>query len=657
MSGFKVTAVFYETEGSPVITLLLAFAAMATAPTPTPVADYVKPPTVESMKMSPDGRYLAMVAPQSDYETQLVVLDTKTLKSVGGLKSAKQRLVGDYWWASDERLVVAVARKFGGLDEPLMTGHLFAVDADGSDIVPLYGAGGGTSVGTRMQQGKVENGVAEMVDMLRDDPDHAVIAIWTPGSELPYTELYTVDVNNGRREKITRAPIARGSFLLDPDGRVRYAWGTNATGWHELHAYGEDHQWSLVNDEEKSGVQLTPLAIGSDGVYMQVLGVKGPGRIVMWDPDKGEGKLVFKPRVAQPAGILVAADGRSVYGVITAEDRDDIQIVDAKSPQARSLSAIARNFKDAFVAPLSWTRDGKLALIAVTSDRNSGEYYLFDRTSGKAQFLLARDEWLDPAAMQARTPVEIAARDKTPLHGYLTLPAADAKNVPMVLVVHGGPHGVRDNWLWEPWSQLLASRGYAVLQVNFRGSGDYGQAFETSGYRQWGGTMADDLTDATRWAIAQGHADPKRICIMGASFGGYAALMGAVREPDLYQCAISYAGLSDLNLMHTRGDIADSRYGRRYLELAIGKDSAELNRFSPAHHADRIKAAVMLIHGDEDERVPIAHANAMRKALEKQGKTVEWLVEDDEAHGFYRQDHRLAVYERVLRFLGEHTAP
>jgi dipeptidyl aminopeptidase/acylaminoacyl peptidase len=639
------------------LSLLLALATLATqAPAVIPVGDYAKPPAVESMKLSPDGRYLAMVVPQSDYETMLVVLDSKTLKAVGGLKSARQRLVGDYWWVGDERLVVAVARKFGGLDEPQLTGQLLAVGADGKHVVRLYGAEEGEQqVGTRTKTHADETGFATMVDPLPNAPESAVIAIWQPTRELPHTELYMVDVDSGSRHKIASAPIAGADFMSDEKGRPTFAWGNSAQGWQQLYVRDEADHWTLANDEQESGVELHPLAIGSEGVYMQVLEAKGPGRIVLWDKEKGEGKLVHQSRVAEPLRVLVAADGHSVYGVVTAEDRVDVAILDAEAPEARTLSGIADNFKGSYVEPLSWSRDGKLALIQVASDRNSGEYYLFDRESGKVQFLLARDEWLDPDWMRARTPVEFEARDKTRLHGYLTLPSADAKSAPMVLLVHGGPHGVRDHWLWEPWSQLLASRGYAVLQVNFRGSGGYGQAFETSGYRQWGGTMADDLTDATHWAIEKGHADAKRICIFGASFGGYAALMGAVREPDLYQCAISYAGLSDLNLMYSRGDISDSKYGRRYLDLTIGKNEAELDRYSPALHADRIKAAVMLIHGDEDERVPIAHAKAMRKALEKQGRTVEWLVESDEAHGFYRQDHRLEVYERVLKFLGEHT--
>lgn len=227
---------------------------------------------------------------------------------------------------------------------------------------------------------------------------------------------------------------------------------------------------------------------------------------------------------------------------------------------------------------------------------------------------------------------------------------------PLVVLPHGGPHGIREEWWWEPWSQLLASRGYAVLQVNFRGSGGYGQAFQTAGYRQWGGLMIDDLIDATRWAVEQGHADGKRVCTLGASFGGYAALMSAAREPELFRCAISYVGVSDLALMHSRGDIQDSSYGESYLKRVIGEDADELADFSPTTHAADIKAAVMLIHGGEDVRVPIIHAERMRKALAKADRPVEWMVEDSEGHGFYRESHRLAfLYEGVLAFLAKHT--
>lgn len=638
--------------------LLMALATLtASATAPVPVADFAKPPSVLAMKLSPDGRHLAMVVPQGDYETALVVLDAATLKTVGGLKSAQNKLVGDFWWVSDERLVVAVAEKFGGLDEPQMIGHLVAVNADGKMQVRIYGAAGEQQTGTRLRTRADDTDFAMMVDPLPDDPRNAIVAIWPRSQEMPYTELYRIDELDGSRRKIAKAPVRGADFLVDREGEPKLAWGTTVEGWHRTYSRVEGDEWALVNDEQQSGVEMQPLAIAPDGAYLQVREADGPGRIVRWNAQSGETTTVYQAKVAEPLDVLRTADRQNVFGVITAEDRNDLTLFDTKSLEGRSLAMLRNSFPDQLVSPLSWSRDGGKLLLRVDSDRNSGEYYLFDTATNKAGFLLARDEWLDPAQMQARQPVTVKSRDGLTLHGYLTAPAKDGDALPpLVVLPHGGPHGARDGWLWEPWSQLLASRGYAVLQVNFRGSGGYGQSFETAGYRQWGGRMIDDLVDATRWAIAQGHADGKRACIVGASFGGYAALMSAAREPEMFRCAVSYVGLSDLELMYSRGDIQLSAYGESYLKTAIGEDEAELARYSPVNHATDITAAVMLVHGGEDVRVPIVHAKRMRAALEDADKPVEWLVKDNEAHGFYRQAHRVELFEGVLAFLDKHTA-
>jgi dipeptidyl aminopeptidase/acylaminoacyl peptidase len=254
--------------------------------------------------------------------------------------------------------------------------------------------------------------------------------------------------------------------------------------------------------------------------------------------------------------------------------------------------------------------------------------------------------------MGERRPFELDASDGVKLHGYLTLPQGrEPKRLPLVVLPHGGPHGIYDDWRFDEEAQLLASRGYAVLQLNFRGSGGYGRRFIESGYRQWGARMQQDLSEATRAAIERGFADQKRVCIYGASYGGYAALMGAVRDPDLYRCAIGYAGVYDLRMMYQRGDIQQTLFGERYLALAIGSDANELAQRSPVAQVEKIKAAIMLIHGGQDRRVPIAHANAMRKALDGRHYKYEWFTEATEGHGFYREDHRIELYQRMLAFL------
>jgi dipeptidyl aminopeptidase/acylaminoacyl peptidase len=222
---------------------------------------------------------------------------------------------------------------------------------------------------------------------------------------------------------------------------------------------------------------------------------------------------------------------------------------------------------------------------------------------------------------------------------------------------HGGPHGVRDWWEFDPEVQLLASRGYAVLQVNFRGSGGYGMAFESAGHGEWGAKMLDDIADATRWAVEQKVAPADRICIYGASYGGFAALMGAAREPDLYRCAIGQAGVYDLQLMWESGDIPDMRGGRDYLERVLGTDAARLRAQSPVYNAQNIKAPVLLIHGKADERADYEQARRMKEALEQSQKKFEWLALGREGHGVYDEQTRREVYERILQFLDANLRP
>lgn len=636
--------------------LLLALALNAHAAT-IPVADFAKPPTVESMKLSPDGRFLAMVTQQSDYETKLVVLDSSTLKAVGALNSEKRSLVGDFWWVADDRIVVAVARRYGGLDEPYLTGQLLAVNADGKDGKVIHSRFAKRQTGSRVEDRDNDTGFAVMVDPLREDPDHAVIAVYPIGQEAPLTELFRINVHTGARDRIARAPIPRARFLIDTEARPRYAWGVSDEGWQQLYQRSEDRDWTLVNDEQESGQELWPLALAADGetLYLEIREATGPGRTVLWRPGEGEQRVLHEAEVAENMGALRSADFSQIYGVITADGRHEVEIFDRELPEARALGALSKSFAGQLVVPVNWSRGAAQGLFHVSSDRNSGEYYLYDRASGKAGFLLARDEWADPAQMRERMPIRFQARDGLALHGYLTLPAADGeRKPPLVVVPHGGPHGVRDDGSFDHWSQMLANRGYAVLQVNFRGSAGYGQDFETQGYRQWGRAMIDDLIDGIRWTLDQGHADSERVCAFGASYGGYASMMLAAREPGMFRCAISYVGLAELGLMYKRGDINDSEYGEQYLERAIGRSDAELNDYSPVTHAARIEAAVMLIHGGEDQRVPVVHAQRMRSALRKAGKDVEWLVKADEGHGFYRQAHREELYQRVLDFLATH---
>ena len=250
-------------------------------------------------------------------------------------------------------------------------------------------------------------------------------------------------------------------------------------------------------------------------------------------------------------------------------------------------------------------------------------------------------------------PISFQARDGLTLHGLYTATPGNGPK-PLVVMPHGGPHGPYDSWGYDADAQFLASRGYGVLQVNYRGSGGRGREFMESGYREWGGKMQDDIADGVRWAIGQELADPERICTYGASYGGYAAMMQPIRYPELYKCAIGYVGVYDLEVMKKEGDITDSESGRRYLDRALGSDPAQLKAWSPAQNVDKIGIPVFLVQGSVDKRVPMEQFDALRKAFEARGIPVETLVAKDEGHGFYEPRNRAELYRRMEAFLDKY---
>jgi dipeptidyl aminopeptidase/acylaminoacyl peptidase len=331
---------------------------------------------------------------------------------------------------------------------------------------------------------------------------------------------------------------------------------------------------------------------------------------------------------------------------------------DEANPDAQLHKLLSQQFPGSWVSFDSFSQDGNLLLFGVASDRDPGSYYLYDKRTGKADLLFSSMEQIDPEQMAERRPISFATRDGHTLHGYLTMPrhAAGAR-LPMVLLPHGGPHDVADEWFFDPDAQFLASRGYAVLQVNFRGSNGRGLSFRHAGYRQWGGKIQDDLVDGVRWAIGQGEVDAKRIYVYGASFGGYSALMLAACEPGMFRCAVGYAGVYDLNQMASTGEAKASKRLRATLARTIGTDKAELDRYSPAMQAERITIPVLLVHGGKDKRAPLAQAEAMRAALVKAGHPPEWLVAPNEGHGFYDTRNVTEFYQRLEAFLARHLGP
>ncbi|HCR32188.1 MAG TPA: peptidase S9, partial [Stenotrophomonas sp.] len=384
--------------------------------------------------------------------------------------------------------------------------------------------------------------------------------------------------------------------------------------------------------------------------YLQVQQPKGPDAIVSWNPETGERKTLLADDVVDPYHIIFRNGTRVPVGALYLGDTTRSRFFDETSADARLYHSLEAAFKQP-VYITSSTRDGKKVLVETWTGNDPGSFYVFDTVAKSAQHLISRSEWLDVDKTAPVRAVSLKARDGLPLHGFLTLPhGSDGRNLPMVVLPHGGPYDIFDSGRYDMESQMLADAGYAVLQVNYRGSGNYGRAHTQAGARQWGGAMQDDVTDATRWAVAQGIANKDRICIYGASYGAYSAMMGAAREPGMYKCAAGYVGVYDLPMMFTRGDIQNRGSGMTYLRDWLG-DPAKLGAASPVTLAGQIKVPVFLAAGGEDKRAPIEHTKRLEAALKKAGTPVESLYYSTEGHGFYRPEHEREYYSRLLAFL------
>ncbi|WP_386669107.1 prolyl oligopeptidase family serine peptidase [Lysobacter korlensis] len=634
---------------------LVAGLAMAVPATAVDIRQFIQRDKFESIKLSPEGDYYAMTVPLENY-TALVIVRRADSKLTGTFRLQKNSHVDDFWWVNPERVVLSIAEKLGSLDEPQPTGELYAINADGTKADILVGQRiYERSTGTHIQTKKAEQVAAFLVDDLPNDDGSVVISVM-PFSTDPFTRAERLDVYSGRRTPLARAPVRNARFMTDNRGVVRFARGVGVDNVGKLYyRTGEGSEWQLLADEARDDGGQWPVGFSADDrtAYLQVERPEGPDAIVAFDVQTQTSKEIIRDEYADPDSIIYRNGTAIPVGAFLGSGRTRTVFFQPDAPEARLYRSLESAFPGHNIRVTSQSSDGRLALVGVWSDRSPGDFYLFDSESKKADYLLSRREAVDPEKMAEMRPIQIDARDGMKLHGYLTVPqASNGKNLPMVVLPHGGPFGIRDRWGFSIEPQMLAQAGYAVLQLNFRGSGGYGQRYMEAGARQWGGAMQDDLTDATRWAIAQGIADAGRICIYGASYGGYASLMGVAKEPSLYRCAVGYIGVYDLPLMQAEDTRASRRYANWSNEWVGTRDA--LAAVSPNRLADRIKVPVFLAAGGEDEVAPIKHTRLMEQALREAGVPVETLYFPTEGHGFYVEKNRIEYYTRLLAFLSRH---
>jgi dipeptidyl aminopeptidase/acylaminoacyl peptidase len=599
-----------------------------------PIADFFKNAEFTSVTLSPDGKHMAVTVPQAD-RTVLAVLRVADKSVVGKWDYGENRHFRQVVWANNKRLLFYVTFKTGSLDYETARGDLYASNIDGTG---------------RMD---IPNGsYYSIVDLLRDDPDNILVQ-----RSIENAYLFKLNVNTGKATTVAMAPVDMGSFLVDHDGHVRFVDGQMNDGRTITYRRDGD-KWTQVHESTRGGAIYAAVGFAADNKHAYMAKSEGgePASIVLLDMETREETQLSSNGTVDPSNLLWSSDGKTLLGVWYEDGIPYWDWIAPDHPETKIYAGLAQAFPGKAVLFADVSNDGRYFLMKVYADTAPSEMYMFDKQTGHAMFLTASRAWIKPEEMSPMQPIVVKARDGIELHGYITIPkGSNGKNLPLIINPHGGPHGPRDEWGFNPEVQLFANRGYAVLQINYRGSGGYGNEFERKGYRKWGTAMQDDLTDSVRWAIAQGIADPNRVCIYGASYGGYAALMSAVREPDLYKCTVGYAGVYDLDVQRTDSDTADSKFGRSYLRDVFPETVEERRQQSPIYGADRIKAAIMLVHGKKDVRVPIKHMDMLIARLKSVGKIPDdVVVESKEAHGFRDTANNVNLYTHMLAFFDKH---
>lgn len=600
------------------------------------VEDFFKNPDKTSFQISPEGDYFSYMAP---YENRMNIFIQKIgEEEANRVTEETDRDISGYFWANNDRLLYI---KDAGGDEDF---KLYAVNKDGSnpkDLTPYDSV--------RIQ----------IIDDLEDQKDEVIIGMNKRNPML--FEPYRLNITNGEIERLAdnddpMNPIA--GWVTDHEGKIRVALSiSNGVEQNLMYRDTEEDSFEVVlTTNFKETVDPLFFDFENKHLYASSNLNRDKSAIVKFDVANGkEMEVLFEHPLVDVSGLSYSRKRKVLTTISYTTDKRQMKFLDA---EAESIyNRLKEELGDYEVVITSTNDDENKFLVRTYSDRSLGSYYFFDKEKDALTKLTDVSPWINEEDMAPMKPIQYKSRDGMTIYGYLTLPqGVEAKNLPVVVNPHGGPWA-RDNWGYNPEVQLLASRGYAVLQMNFRGSTGYGRAFWEASFKEWGQSMQDDITDGVQWLIDQGIADPDRVAIYGASYGGYATLAGVTFTPDLYKCAIDYVGVSNLfTFMKTIPP-----YWEPYLKMMYemvgnpnSEDSVMMRQASPAYHVDKITAPLLVVQGANDPRVNIDESDQIVKALREQGVEVPYMVKYDEGHGFRNEENRIEFYKVMVGFLNKH---
>ena len=596
-----------------------------------PMKDFFRNPEKTAFQLSDDGEHFAFLKP---WENRLNI----HVQKIGSdeevrITSATERDIAGYLWVSNSR--IAYVQDKGG-DENF---RAYAVNIDGSEEKEL----------TPFEKVRVT-----LIDELKNDDEHIMIGMNKRDARV--FDAYRINVNTGELEMVAENPGNIVSWYTDHDGQLRAAKTSDGVNTSLLYRDSEKDKFqSILTTTFKE--TLDPVFFTFDNKNLYVASNIGRDKTAIYEYDlqkKEQTNLIFEHPDVDVTGLMKSDKRKIITGAFYILDKRHFHFFD--EDRAKLQEDLEARLPGYEVVVVDFSKDETKAMVRTYSDRSLGAYYFLDRTTGDFRKVTDVSPWLDEEELAEMKPITYTSRDGLTIHGYLTLPKGKAaKNLPVVVNPHGGPWA-RDVWTYNPEVQFLANRGYAVIQMNFRTSTGYGREFWEAGFKQWGLAIQDDITDGVKWLIEQGIADPKRVGIYGGSFGGYATLAGLAFTPDLYACGVDYVGVSNLfTLIKTIPPYWEPMREMFYEMMGDPeKDKEYYEKVSPLFHADNIKVPVLVAQGANDPRVNKAESDQIVDALKERGIEVEYMVKDNEGHGFRNEENRFDFYRAMERFLGKH---
>lgn len=603
-----------------------------------PLEDFFRNSERTAYQLSPDGAYISYMAPYHDRLNVFVRKVSDTDDASVRITSETERSVAGYMWADNERL-------------------LFMKDTAGNENYQLYGV---KRNGTDLRAYTAFPGVrTSLIDDLEEQPGFVLIGMNKRNAEV--FDPYRLNIETGELTLLAENPGNIQGWMTDHNGLLRVATAiVDGVNTQVLYRDTENEPFRpVLTTNFKDVVSFMDFTPDNREVYAATNLGRDKTVLVRMDPSTcKELELLYENERYDISSISYSRKRKCLLSVYCTGHKEPIRhFFDAEEEALRKR--IKAHFPDERYGIADSDKAERNYLIYVGGDRTRGAYWLYDAETDKAEKVAELAPWLKKEEMNEMLPVTYTTSDGLTIEAYLTLPAGlsieDAHNLPVVVNPHGGPWA-RDCWGYSSEAQFLSNRGYAVFQMNFRGSTGYGRRFLEASYKQWGLKMQDDITEGVEWLIGQGIANPKRIAIYGGSYGGYAVLAGLTLTPKLYACGIDYVGVSNLfTFMKTIPP-----YWRPMLEMMyeqVGNpetDAEQLDATSPALHADKICVPLFIAQGANDPRVNKAESDQMVEALKKRGIEVEYMVKDNEGHGFHNQENRFDFYRAMEAFLAKY---